>query len=97
MGGFPRAGRGEPRAYAAMTAWLARGRLRYRLAEGAAGFRALAVHGLALVFWVVGAPLWLAGSPPRCPRSAVLAVGWVVLLPTFLALVQLRKHGHRER
>ena len=51
------------------------------------------VYGVAVAFWVVGAPLWLARRPARPSRWLVLAVGWVVLIPTFLALVHLRNIG----
>ncbi len=64
------------------------------LAEGGAGLLALApLYALALAFWVVGAPLWLARRPAAPSPVLVLAVGWIVLLPTFLALVQLRNLG----
>src|SRR5262245_26233038 len=64
------------------------------LAEGGAGLLALApLYALALAFWVIGAPLWLARQPAAPPAALVLAVGWIVLLPTFLALVQLRNFG----
>jgi phosphatidate cytidylyltransferase len=61
------------------------------LANGAAGTIALVpVYGTALMFWVVVAPLWLARSRTHAPPALILAFGWIVLLPTFLALVHLR-------
>jgi phosphatidate cytidylyltransferase len=61
------------------------------LAIGRPGALALApVYALALAFWIAGATLWLRQSPPAPARSLVMAVGWVVLIPTFLALVHLR-------
>lgn len=64
------------------------------LADGGVGVLALApVYCVALAFWVVGAPLWLARRPAHPPAFLVLAAGWIVLLPTFLALVQLRNLG----
>lgn len=47
----------------------------------------------AAVFWIVVAPLWLRGRW-RLPRSwAALAVGALLILPTWLALIQLRQAG----
>ncbi len=64
------------------------------LTAGGAGVLALAlVYGLALAFWVVGAPLWLARQPAHPPAVLVLAIGLAVLVPTYLALVQLRNLG----
>jgi phosphatidate cytidylyltransferase len=48
------------------------------------------IYGAAAAFWIVGAPLWLRRFPWAAPRGLVLAVGWVVLIPTFLAFVHLR-------
>ena len=52
-----------------------------------------AVYLLATVFWVGVVPLWLARS--RLPRSRTLGTltGIVVLVPTWLALVELRELG----
>jgi phosphatidate cytidylyltransferase len=67
------------------------------LATGAAGTVALApVYGLALAFWMVGAPLWLVRRPTRAPAALVLGAGWMVLLPAFLALVHLRNADARS-
>jgi phosphatidate cytidylyltransferase len=94
-GGFARAGPGGRILYATATtgAGLAAA-FAAGLTDGGAGVLALAaLYGLALVFWIAGAPLWLARRPPAPPAALVLAVGWLVLLPTFLALVQLRNIG----
>jgi len=48
------------------------------------------VYGVALLFWAIAVPIWLRRLPGRPPASLVLGVGVVVLIPTFLALVQLR-------
>lgn len=61
------------------------------LAAGRPGALALIpIYGAAAAFWVVAAPMWLARPPAHPSRPLVLAIGWVVLLPTFLALVHLR-------
>jgi phosphatidate cytidylyltransferase len=48
------------------------------------------IYAAALVFWLGGAPLWLRRQPRAPAPALVLAVGWIVLIPTFLALVHLR-------
>lgn len=47
----------------------------------------------AAVFWLIGAPLWMRRRwlLPKSPFG--LAIGMVVILPTWLALVQLRQAG----
>ena len=54
-------------------------------------FAAMALTGfiIATVFWVAGAPLWLAQQLRPSP-STCAAVGWVVAWPAWLALVVLR-------
>jgi phosphatidate cytidylyltransferase len=93
--GFARAGPGGRSLYAVGTAGAGLAvALGSGLAEGGVGVLALApVYLFALAFWVIGAPLWLARRPPHPPAAFVLATGWIVLLPTFLALVQLRNLG----
>jgi phosphatidate cytidylyltransferase len=93
--GFARAGPGGRVLYAVaiagtgLAAAFATG-----LAAGGVGVLALApVYILALAFWVIGAPLWLARRPAHPPPALVLGAGAIVLLPTFLALVQLRNLG----
>ncbi len=94
--GFARGGRSARLGYAVATAavglWLAAA---LGLASGRPGALVLIpIYGAALAFWVVGAPWWLArrGTQPAA-AWLILAVGWVVLIPTFLALVHLRNIG----
>lgn len=47
----------------------------------------------ALLFWVVGVPLWLARAWPAAQGIRALLLGWLLLLPTFLALIYLREQG----
>jgi phosphatidate cytidylyltransferase len=47
-------------------------------------------HLASLVFWAGIVPLWLAFGWRIRNRLVLAVVGWVVLLPTWLALVQLR-------
>jgi phosphatidate cytidylyltransferase len=93
--GFARAGPGGRLLYAAATAGAGlAAAFASGLAEGGVGVLALApVYLLALAFWVVGAPLWLVRRPAHPAAALVLGTGWIVLLPTFLALVQLRNLG----
>ena len=61
------------------------------LATGGAGALSLVpIYGVALAFWIIAVPSWLRRRPANPSRALILACGWVVLLPTFLALVQLR-------
>jgi len=92
-GGFALLGSGARVAYATvMTIVGLLAAFALGLASGRVGsFEGLLpVYGAAAVFWLAGAPLWLKRVPWAAPRGLVLLAGWVVLLPTFLALVQLR-------
>lgn len=55
------------------------------LAEGLAP-----VYASAALFWTLAVPAWLRRMPAAPARGAILLIGWVVLLPTFLALIHLR-------
>jgi phosphatidate cytidylyltransferase len=48
------------------------------------------LYVIALLFWVAGVPVWLWRRPAAPAAWLVLGVGVVVLIPTYLALVQLR-------
>jgi phosphatidate cytidylyltransferase len=62
-----------------------------RLAEGGAGvLELLIIYGTALFFWIIVAPLWLRLRPASPSRVAILVAGWIVLVPAYLGLVQLR-------
>ena len=53
----------------------------------------LVFYGISAMFWLFLAPLWLSfGWRPRHPIF-MACVGWVVLIPTWLALIDLRLHG----
>lgn len=47
----------------------------------------------ALGFWAILAPIWLRLGWPAPRGPAALLIGWLLLLPTFLALVYLREEG----
>ncbi len=96
--GFARCARTARFAYAAATvAALVVAAYELNLATGAAGTLALTpVYALAVGFWIVGAPLWLARRPARPSPALVLGTGWLVLLPAFLALLHLRNLDPRS-
>jgi phosphatidate cytidylyltransferase len=91
-GGFARCDRAGRIAYAASTTAVGVALVAaLGLATGRPGALALLpIYAGAMGFWVAGAPLWLARGTRRAPAWLVLAAGWVVLVPTFLALVHLR-------
>lgn len=80
--------RGLAFAYAMLTAFL--GALLVIWPESVEARGWLAASGL---FWVLVAPLWLAGRwQPKNPL-VLATVGWIILAPTALALVVLREAG----
>jgi len=90
--GFARLSRPARVVYAAVTtAAGAAAAIGLNLWDGGAGTLALLpVYAAAIAFWVVVAPLWLARRPTHTVSALILGFGWIVLLPTFLALVHLR-------
>lgn len=55
--------------------------------------RILYFYGASAIFWFMVAPSWLAfGWHVKNPAIMALA-GWIVLIPTWLALIDLRLHG----
>jgi phosphatidate cytidylyltransferase len=57
------------------------------------GTRPTAFYLAAGAFWLAVAPLWLARNPPRPAAALVLACGLAALVPTFLAVLELRALG----
>lgn len=49
------------------------------------------LYGLGLAFWLLVAPFWLAGKWQMKNPFLLGAVGWLVLLPTWQALVNLQR------
>lgn len=52
-----------------------------------------AIYLSSLVFWVLGAPIIMRLTDPIRNPFVLMLVGWLVLLPTCLALYQLRAIG----
>jgi phosphatidate cytidylyltransferase len=50
----------------------------------------LAACGAATLFWIAVAPAWLARGWPTPPRVWMMLVAWVVLIGTWVALVELQ-------
>jgi phosphatidate cytidylyltransferase len=51
------------------------------------------VYLTAALFWATGAVVWLIRLPQSPSPLLVLVLGWLALVPTVLALVQLRNAG----
>jgi phosphatidate cytidylyltransferase len=60
-----------------------------RLVPGNFAAMALTCFIIATVFWIAGAPVWLAQRLRPSPSSCA-AAGWIVAWPAFLAFVVLR-------
>jgi len=50
----------------------------------------ITVYALSFIFWIFGAPLLLRTGYPLKSPLVLMLIGWFVLLPTCLALYQLR-------
>ena len=50
----------------------------------------LLVCGAATLFWLLAAPAWLAAERRPISRLALVLAGWLVLLATWIAVVQLQ-------
>lgn len=57
--------------------------------EGGSRVLSALVHGAGLAFWVLVVPFWLARGW-RVGAPAGLLTGWLVIVPTALALIELR-------
>jgi phosphatidate cytidylyltransferase len=51
------------------------------------------IYAAAALFWGIGAVVWLIRLPQSPSPALVLMLGWLVLIPTVLALIQLRNAG----
>lgn len=51
------------------------------------------LYGIAFLFWALVVPLWLRNQWRTRQWSLMALTGWVVLIPTWLALVELRTFG----
>jgi phosphatidate cytidylyltransferase len=90
LGGFARSGR---IAYALASAVSTGGGgmlLLDSFAVAPLGGIALPLYALAAVFWLVMVPLWMARKWRLRPAALAVVVGWLVLLPAAVALLQLR-------
>jgi phosphatidate cytidylyltransferase len=86
-------GRGGRLAYAGASAGLtlvAAAMLADALAALPLARAPLPLYALAALFWLVVVPLWLVRRWPLRPSALAVAVGWLVLLPAAVALIQLR-------
>jgi len=50
----------------------------------------LVACGAATLFWLFAAPAWLATARQSRPRAVLALTGWLVLLATWIAVVQLQ-------
>ncbi|MEO7404914.1 MAG: phosphatidate cytidylyltransferase [Burkholderiales bacterium] len=54
--------------------------------------RSTMFYGVAAVFWLVASPLWLARAPVRSV-PLVIAACYIVMVPTYVAFVELPRFG----
>ncbi len=78
-------------AYVGLTAVLMAGLAAWRAAEGAGTLQVhVAIYALAVAFWLLVAAPWLVlGWHVRQPLALAL-IGWIVLIPTGLAMIDVR-------
>ena len=62
-------------------------------AQNGSSLMALLPHWIALAFWCIVVPIWFARRWQVGGSSVGLLVGAIVLIPTWLALIQLRQAG----
>jgi phosphatidate cytidylyltransferase len=53
----------------------------------------LAVCGIAAAFWIAVAPLWLARGWSTSSPLVMIVVGWIALVATWVAVVELQAHS----
>ena len=64
------------------------------LADGAAHVhRAVGFYLLAAAFWLLAAPTWLVRNPSRPASILIIAAAFAVLVPAYLAMLDLRRLG----
>ncbi len=51
------------------------------------------LYGIAFLFWALLVPLWLRNQWRTRQWAIMTLIGWVILIPTWLALVELRTLG----
>jgi len=51
------------------------------------------LFGASVLFWAVGAPLWLRALPQHFPLAAMLPMGALILISAYCAMLQLRNIG----
>lgn len=56
-------------------------------------FSRVVIYASAALFWLLAAPFWLWRRWTPTHPATVAAAGWLVLVPTALALIDLRKGG----
>jgi phosphatidate cytidylyltransferase len=58
--------------------------------RGWPGCIVLAGCGLSAVFWLILAPPWVVRRWPTTHRAVMVVIGWIVLIGTWIALVELQ-------
>src|SRR5579871_4144254 len=64
------------------------------LSEGTlAASRSVPFYAVGAVFWAAVVPAWLRSGGANVPRSVIVAMAFPVLVPAYLALLELRAFG----